>query len=156
MASNPGEQGAFNEGWPASQGTAVVERVAIRRALAEGCGTGIMREGRQPKLLYPVIEDTLMFGGILLVGSRLETQPRSPWWLLADGYPDLAPALFARDAEEEGEEEDEEDDADEDFEDLDDLDDEDLDEDLGEDESLDEEDDEDEDEDEDEEEPAAD
>jgi len=97
-----------------------------------------------------VIEDTLMFGDILLVGSRLETQARPPWWLLADGYPDLAPGLFARDDEEEEEEDAEE------FEDLDDLDDEDLDEDLGEDESLDEEDEEDEDEEDDEEEPAAD
>src|SRR5436309_3280339 len=47
----------------------------------------------------PGIEDTLMFGRILLVDSRLEMQPRSPWWLL-DGRPDLTPSLSSPNGEE--------------------------------------------------------
>jgi hypothetical protein len=122
--------------------------------------------------LYPfsVIEDTLMLGGNLLVGSLLEMAP-SPWKRIADGPPDLTSPLFATiDEEENGEEDeddeddddDDEDDEDEDDEDLDDdfedLDEEDLSEDLDEEDDEDEDDDEDDDDDEDEdvEEPAGD
>ena len=84
-------------------------------------------------------EDTLMFGGTLLVRSAAEVERESPWLLPAGGGPDLTPSPWARDEdeadvedEEEGED-DEDDDLDDEDDDLDDEDDdevEDLDDEL--------------------------
>jgi hypothetical protein len=85
--------------------------------------------------LFYLIEDTLMFGGTMMVPFRLRAQLDESWWLPLGTPEEITPVLAARRAdEEEGDfedEEEEDDEEDEDEEDEEDLeDDEDFDEDF--------------------------
>jgi hypothetical protein len=106
---------------------------------------------RRTRTLNPValIEDTLMFGGTLLVPAWLEAEVESPERVLPGTFPAVPPSPLARDEEEDeaaDEEEDDDEDDEDDDEDLDDdFDDDDLDDDFDDDDFDEDEDDEDED-----------
>src|SRR5579864_9465814 len=82
---------------------------------------------RRPRGFFPLIEDTLMYGGThSLIEPGTPADPSVPWWLAPAG----PPAPNARDAEDEEEDEDE-DDEDDDLEDEDEEFDDEFEEDFG-------------------------
>ena len=73
-----------------------------------------------PAFPYPMTEDTLMLGGVIVDSCRLDAERETPWWLPGAGRPGVTISPWAgRDEDDlEDDDEEEEDDDEEDLEEL--------------------------------------